>query len=156
MQNYIAWLRKIGNSFSLKMYKNRSDPFLPWLVAGLCGAGCWNSGLDQGSSRLWALCLVCDNWLEPVASPVSHIPASSHAASSLLSLLTCYFVQLCVKALPFPKCFQTSSTTLTITSLAISLKSLVLGGLCDNFHLLWPFFLLGSICMCAGGMGGGR
>lgn len=89
---------------------------------------------SQGSSRLWGLCWyrVTSLSLWPSSMPrQSQISAAfTYAAPSQLSLLTsCCSVQLCVKALSFPESFQTSCTTSFITSLAISLKSLVLGGL---------------------------
>lgn len=93
------------------------------------------------------LCLGCANWLESGASRVSHMPASYQ-----LSLLTSWYsVQLCVKALPSPQCFQTSCTSFTITSLANSLKSLVLGGLLWQLTSSRNSSLLGCICMCARG-----
>lgn len=84
------------------------------------------------------LCLGLNQW--PLQCLILHLPMLLPHSFLFWLLVT---VQLCVKALLFPKCFQTSCIILSITSLAISLKSLVLGGLLWQFSSSLNFFFAG-------------
>lgn len=143
MQNHVTWLRKVGNSFSLKICMNRSDP-LSNLVR------CWTVWSRVLKQWPWPrffetlrLCLGFDIWLEPMTSLqclIYHLPMLLPPSFLFWLLVT---LQLRVKALPFPKCFPTSCTIMSITSLAICLKSLVLGGLLWQLSSSVNFFFAG-------------